>query len=94
VAIPGRFEANVVEAARVQGEGAVRGDPGGSSAIAGTISGPPLREGAWRLAMRVADALGDDQGVVRADNDCEQALADLGTTPSESTRQLLGAPRH
>jgi hypothetical protein len=44
--------------------------------------------------MRIADALGDDQGVLRADNDCEQALANLGTTPSESTRQLLGALRH
>jgi ATP/maltotriose-dependent transcriptional regulator MalT/DNA-binding SARP family transcriptional activator len=49
----------------------------------------PLREAAWRLAMRVAQALGDDDGVLRAYQGCEGALAELGTVPSASTRQLL-----
>jgi DNA-binding SARP family transcriptional activator len=57
------------------------------------LADQPFREGAWRLAMRVADALGDDQGVLRAYHECERALAEVGATPSPSTRQLLEALR-
>lgn len=53
----------------------------------------PFREGAWRLAMRVAEALGDDQGILRAYHGCEQALAELGAVPSDTTRHLLRALR-
>lgn len=49
----------------------------------------PFRETAWRLRMRIANALGDDDGVIRAYHTCERALAQVGTTPSPSTRQLL-----
>jgi DNA-binding SARP family transcriptional activator len=49
----------------------------------------PFRETAWRLTMRVASALGDDDGVIRAYHACERALAQVGTTPSASTHQLL-----
>jgi DNA-binding SARP family transcriptional activator len=49
----------------------------------------PFRETAWRLTMRLANALGDDDGVIRAYHSCERALAQVGTTPSPSTRQLL-----
>lgn len=49
----------------------------------------PFREAAWRLAMRVADALGDQEGAVRAYMECEKALAELGAKPSSSTRLLL-----
>jgi DNA-binding SARP family transcriptional activator len=49
----------------------------------------PFREAAWRVTMRVADALGDGDRVIRAYQGCERALAQLGTTPAPSTRQLL-----
>jgi DNA-binding SARP family transcriptional activator len=49
----------------------------------------PLREAAWRLQMRIAQALGDDDGVLRSYQCCEAALAELQTSPSASTRQLL-----
>jgi LuxR family transcriptional regulator, maltose regulon positive regulatory protein len=53
------------------------------------LSVEPFRETAWRLMMRIANVLGDDDGVVRAYHACERALAQVGTTPSPSTRELL-----
>jgi DNA-binding SARP family transcriptional activator len=53
------------------------------------LADEPFREPAWRLLMRISDTLGDEKGVVRAFHDCERSLAELGTTPSPSTRQLL-----
>lgn len=49
----------------------------------------PFRESAWRLRMRLAQMLGDEDAVVRSFHRCETALADFGATPSSSTRQLL-----
>jgi DNA-binding SARP family transcriptional activator len=49
----------------------------------------PFRETAWRLTMRISNALGDDDGVIRIYHACQRALADVGTGPSPSTRQLL-----
>jgi DNA-binding SARP family transcriptional activator len=49
----------------------------------------PFRESAWRLTMRVANALGDHDGVIRAYQRCESALAQIGTEPAPSTRELL-----
>ncbi|MGW0476480.1 BTAD domain-containing putative transcriptional regulator [Streptomyces coeruleorubidus] len=49
----------------------------------------PLREVAWRVRMRAANALGDDDGVLTAFQDCEAALAGIDATPSPSTRRLL-----
>jgi pentatricopeptide repeat protein len=53
------------------------------------LAGAPLREGAWRLTMRLAAALGDDDGVIRAYQRCEQALAEVGAAPAPTTRALL-----
>jgi DNA-binding SARP family transcriptional activator len=53
------------------------------------IAAEPYRETPWRLKMRVANALGDGDGVIRAYQACEQALATLGTGPSATTRDLL-----
>ncbi|WP_205698782.1 BTAD domain-containing putative transcriptional regulator [Conexibacter sp. SYSU D00693] len=53
----------------------------------------PFREAAWRLRMRVLEALGDDDAVLRAFHACEQALAEFGAAPSSSTRRLLEALR-
>jgi DNA-binding SARP family transcriptional activator len=53
------------------------------------LSADPFREAAWRLAMRIADTLGDEKGITRAFHECERSLAELGTTPSPTTRQLL-----
>jgi DNA-binding SARP family transcriptional activator len=49
----------------------------------------PYREAAWRLMMRVANALGDDDGVIACFQGCERALARLEMTPAPATRQLL-----
>ena len=49
----------------------------------------PYRESASRLAMRIAAALGDEDGVIGAFRRCAGALEQLGTQPSPSTRQLL-----
>jgi ATP/maltotriose-dependent transcriptional regulator MalT/DNA-binding SARP family transcriptional activator len=49
----------------------------------------PFREAAWRLTMRAANALGDHDGVIRAYQRCESALAQIGTDPAPSTRELL-----
>ena len=49
----------------------------------------PFREAAWRVTMRIANALGDDDGVIRAYRACHQALARVGTAPSPSTHQLF-----
>jgi two-component SAPR family response regulator len=49
----------------------------------------PFRESAWRLAMRIADVLGDEKGVIRAYHDCEQALAQVDAAPSASTKELV-----
>ncbi|WP_246370051.1 BTAD domain-containing putative transcriptional regulator [Amycolatopsis echigonensis] len=48
-----------------------------------------FREATWRIRMRIADALGDSDGVLLAYRDCERALAELGTAPSSTTRRLL-----
>lgn len=50
----------------------------------------PYREAAWRLAMRTAGALGDADAVIREFTYCERALAEVGATPADSTRRLLG----
>jgi ATP/maltotriose-dependent transcriptional regulator MalT/DNA-binding SARP family transcriptional activator len=57
------------------------------------LTADPFREAAWRLTMRIASALGDDDGVIRAYQRCERALAQLGTEPAPSTRELLGRLR-
>ena len=49
----------------------------------------PYRERAWRLAMKVASAVGDTDQVIAAYRGCEAALAELPTTPSEATRALF-----
>jgi DNA-binding SARP family transcriptional activator len=66
------------------------GDHGRARALVLQVLGEdPFREPAWRLAMRVAETFGDEQGILRAYHDCEQSLARVGTTPSPTTRQLL-----
>jgi DNA-binding SARP family transcriptional activator len=53
------------------------------------LDAEPYREAGWRLRMRLADALGAADSVIRAYHACERALAELGTTPSRTTRELL-----
>ena len=49
----------------------------------------PLREAAWRLRMRIAAAVGDEDGVLRSYRGCEEALAEVRASPSASTHQLF-----
>jgi DNA-binding SARP family transcriptional activator len=49
----------------------------------------PFREGAHRLEMRIANAIGDEDRVITAYRRCERALGELGIAPSSSTRRLL-----
>jgi len=53
------------------------------------LASDPLREAAWRLSMRMAHALGDEDAVIRAFHDCEVALGHLDALPSQETRLLL-----
>lgn len=49
----------------------------------------PYRESMWRLAMRLADASGDPDGVLAAYRRCEDAMRELGTSPDHTTVCLL-----
>lgn len=49
----------------------------------------PLREGAWRLSMRLAAAMGNDDRVISEFRHCEERFAEVGISPAESTRHLL-----
>jgi len=53
----------------------------------------PYMEGAWRLEMKIAGAVGNEDRVISAYRRCERALGELGAEPSSSTRQLLAALR-
>jgi len=53
------------------------------------VESDPFREVAWRVQMRTASALGDDDGVIRAYQACERALAQVGASPSPTTQGLL-----
>ncbi len=53
----------------------------------------PYREATWRLLMRVASALGDDDRVIAMYRRCQRTLSKLGVSPSRSTTALLEALR-
>ena len=49
----------------------------------------PWREAAWCLMMRIAGALGDEDGVILTYRRCEHALRQLDASPSDAVRRLL-----
>lgn len=53
----------------------------------------PYRETGWRLVMRLAQLHGDHDRVLSAYRSCEQALAEIGAKPSETTIALMRGPR-
>jgi DNA-binding SARP family transcriptional activator len=53
------------------------------------LAADPAREAAWRLVMRLANSLGDEDRVIRTYHACERALAAVGAAPAASTRELL-----
>jgi two-component SAPR family response regulator len=53
------------------------------------LDAEPYRESTWRLRMRIADSLGDGDGVVATFEACRGALARLDASPSPTTRELL-----
>ena len=57
------------------------------------LASEPQREASWRLKMRIADALGDVDGVVAAYRQCAEAMAAIGVEPAPSTQQLLSRLR-
>jgi ATP/maltotriose-dependent transcriptional regulator MalT len=57
--------------------------------IEAVLEGDPYRESAWRLLMRVSNALGADDRVIAGYRRCEAVLAEVGAEPSASTRALL-----
>lgn len=50
----------------------------------------PFHEPAYRLAMRLADAVGDERRIISVFHRCEQALKGIGASPSTSTLELFG----
>jgi DNA-binding SARP family transcriptional activator len=61
--------------------------------VAAVLRDDPYREAAWRLQMRLASAVGDEDRVIGAFRGCERALGELGTQPAGATRHLLDALR-
>ena len=55
------------------------------------VAADPFRERTWRLLIRIATELGDIDAATMALRRCEAALAELGTAPARSTRELAGA---
>ncbi|MHB8693938.1 MAG: bacterial transcriptional activator domain-containing protein, partial [Solirubrobacteraceae bacterium] len=53
------------------------------------LSAEPFHEAGWRLMMRIANMLGDENAVIRAFHECERSLASVGAQPAPSTRELL-----
>ncbi len=53
------------------------------------LGAEPFRETSWRLAMRIAAALGDDDRVIARYQSCQEALASVDAEPAESTHRLL-----
>lgn len=53
------------------------------------LAADPFRESAWRLSMRVASAMGDDDRVIARYLACERSLASVFVPPAPSTQQLL-----
>lgn len=62
--------------------------------LAVVLRADPLQEPAWRLAMRLADAVGDENRVLTTYRDCEAALAEIAAQPSAATRALLASLHH
>ena len=61
--------------------------------VSEVLSADPYHEAAWRVRMRIARALGDEDGAKRAYRGCELALGDMQAEPSASTRALLSRSR-
>ncbi len=53
----------------------------------------PYRERSWRLAMKIAAALGHEDRVLLAYRGCAEALAEIGTKPAAATQALLASLR-
>ena len=49
----------------------------------------PLREACWRLRIRLAHELGDDDALLVAYRRCCRALGEFGLEPSDTTRALI-----
>lgn len=49
----------------------------------------PYKESAWRLAMRIASALGDEDRLIATFRRCRASLEELDLVPSEATSRLL-----
>jgi ATP/maltotriose-dependent transcriptional regulator MalT/DNA-binding SARP family transcriptional activator len=57
------------------------------------LADDPLSEKGWRLAMSLADALGDGDRVISTYHRCEKALEGLGLSPSKVTAEHLSRLR-
>jgi ATP/maltotriose-dependent transcriptional regulator MalT len=53
----------------------------------------PYRERSWRLAMKIAAALGHEDRILLAYRACAEALAEIGTKPAAATQALLASLR-
>lgn len=60
---------------------------------AAVLDEDPLRETAWRLKMRLAGALGDNDAVLSSFRNCHAELAKLGLDVSGETRRLVAQLR-
>ncbi len=54
-----------------------------SRLVEAILEGDQLREGAHRLEMRIAQAIGDEDRVIAAYRRCELSLSELGIAPAD-----------
>lgn len=53
------------------------------------LTDDPYRESSWRLSMKVAAAMGQDDRIISDFRRCQDRLAEIQTSPAQSTRRLL-----
>jgi DNA-binding SARP family transcriptional activator len=63
--------------------------PRAAALVRKVVDAESFHEAAWRLTMRIANTLGDENAVIHAFRDCERSLASVGVQPSPTTRELL-----
>lgn len=57
------------------------------------LASDAFQESAWRLLMRIGNAVGDEDRILTAYRRCVEALSEIGVKPSDATTDLLGQLR-
>jgi DNA-binding SARP family transcriptional activator len=85
------LDARIVEARLVAAQLAFTAERFGQAEelVERVLASDPYKESAWRLAMRIASALGDEDRVIATFRRCRASLEELDLVPSDATSSLL-----